>query len=159
MCKTCLTVRINLHNDETGAASSQQTWYLSKKLHRRIFRSKILHSWFHQISTVLVIKMSENGEIYTAGKKITLPLAVTAVTNLTSGSQGPRGGSLGPRATLFSGLFRLFVATSRKMCLLMSFSCAERNKTWTLLASWLKHQGPMYVVGMLNDNLCRWICS
>ena len=74
-------------------------------------------------------------------------------------SQGPRGGSLGPRATLFSGLFRLFVAASPKMCLPMSFSCAERNKTWTLLASWLKHQGAMYVVGMLNDNLCRWICS
>ena len=29
-------------------------------------------------------KMSENGEIYTAGKKITLPPAVTAWTNLTS---------------------------------------------------------------------------
>ena len=76
--------------------------------------------------------MSENGEIYTAGKKFTLTLAVTAVTNLTSGSQGPRGGSLGPRATLFSGLFRLFVATSPEMCLPMSFSCAARNKTWGL---------------------------
>ena len=30
--------------------------------------------------------MSENGEIYTAGKKLTLPPAVTAWTNLTSGS-------------------------------------------------------------------------
>ena len=29
-------------------------------------------------------KMRENGEIYTAGKKITLPLALAAVTNLTS---------------------------------------------------------------------------
>ena len=29
-------------------------------------------------------KMSENGEIYTAGKKFTLPPAVTAWTNLTS---------------------------------------------------------------------------
>ena len=29
--------------------------------------------------------MSENGEIYTSGKNFTLPLAVTAVTNLTSG--------------------------------------------------------------------------
>ena len=29
-------------------------------------------------------KMSENGEIYTAGKKSTLPPALTAVTNLTS---------------------------------------------------------------------------
>ena len=28
--------------------------------------------------------MSENGEIYTAGKKFTLPLAVTALTNFTS---------------------------------------------------------------------------
>ena len=28
--------------------------------------------------------MSENGEIYTAGKKFTLPPAVMAVTNLTS---------------------------------------------------------------------------
>ena len=30
-------------------------------------------------------KMSENGEIYTTGKKITLPPAVTTLTNLTSG--------------------------------------------------------------------------
>ena len=28
-------------------------------------------------------KMSENGEMYTAGKNLTLPLAVTALTNLT----------------------------------------------------------------------------
>ena len=33
------------------------------------------------------MKMSENGEIYTAGIKIKLPPAVTAVTNLTSGSR------------------------------------------------------------------------
>ena len=32
--------------------------------------------------------MSENGEIYTAGKNFTLPPAVAAVTNSTSGS-GP----------------------------------------------------------------------
>ena len=30
--------------------------------------------------------MSENGEIYTAGKNFTLPPAVTALTNSTSGS-------------------------------------------------------------------------
>ena len=40
------------------------------------------------ISTVLVRKktqkMSENGEIYTAGKNFTLPPAVTAWTNSTS---------------------------------------------------------------------------
>ena len=40
------------------------------------------------ISTVLVRKnkkMSENGEIYTAGKNFTLPPGVTGVTNSTSG--------------------------------------------------------------------------
>ena len=30
-------------------------------------------------------KMSENGEIYTAGKNFTLPPALTALTNFTSG--------------------------------------------------------------------------
>ena len=35
--------------------------------------------------------MSENGEIYTAGRKFTLPLAVTAWTNLTSGGGGDWG--------------------------------------------------------------------
>jgi len=30
-------------------------------------------------------KMSEHGEIYTTGKNFTLPLAVSALTNLTSG--------------------------------------------------------------------------
>ena len=65
-----------------------QTWNLSKILHRRIFRLKILHRQFHLISTVLVRKnkkMSENGEIYTAGKNFTLPPALTALTNSTSG--------------------------------------------------------------------------
>ena len=60
---------------------------LSKILHRRIFRLKILHRPFHLISTVLVRKtqkMSENGKIYTADKNFTLPPAVTAVTNSTS---------------------------------------------------------------------------
>jgi len=49
-----------------------QTWNMSKILHRRIFRLKILHHQFHLILTVLVrknTKMSENGEIYTAGQK------------------------------------------------------------------------------------------
>ena len=44
---------------------------------------KILHRQFHLISTVIVrknINMSENGEIYTAGKNFTL---LPAVTNLT----------------------------------------------------------------------------
>ena len=37
-----------------------QTWNLSKILHRRIFRPKILHRQFHPISTVLVIKTQKN---------------------------------------------------------------------------------------------------
>ena len=45
-------------------------------------------SIFHLISTILVgkktQKMSENGEIYTAGKTFKLLPAVTAWTNLTS---------------------------------------------------------------------------
>ena len=36
--------------------------------------------------------MSENGEIYTAGKNFTLPQAVTALTNSTSGRGWARGG-------------------------------------------------------------------
>ena len=67
-----------------------QTWNLSKNVHRRIFRLKILRRQFHLISTVLVgkkQKMSENGEIYTAGKNFTLPPAVTAWTNSTSGER------------------------------------------------------------------------
>ena len=37
-----------------------QTWNLSKNLHRRIFRLKILHHQFHLISTVLVGKNTKN---------------------------------------------------------------------------------------------------
>ena len=47
------------------------------------FQAKIVHCQFHLISTVLVgktQKMSENGDIYTAGKNFTL----TAWTNSTS---------------------------------------------------------------------------
>ena len=66
-----------------------QTWNLSKNLHCWIFRLKILHRQFYLISTVLerkkTQKMSENGEIYTAGKNFTLPPALTGWTNSTSG--------------------------------------------------------------------------
>ena len=37
-------------------AKDWQTWNLSKTLHRRIFRPKILHPQFHLISTVVVGK-------------------------------------------------------------------------------------------------------
>ena len=40
---------------------------------------------FNSLSDKNTKKMSENGEIYTAGKNFTLPPAVTAVTNSTSG--------------------------------------------------------------------------
>ena len=39
---------------------------------------------FNSFSKKKTQKMSENGEIYTAGKNFTLPLAVTAWTNSTS---------------------------------------------------------------------------
>ena len=58
-----------------------QIWNLSKKFHRQ----------FHLMSTVLVIKtqkMSENGEIYTADKNITLPPAVTNSTSVKGGIEG-----------------------------------------------------------------------
>ena len=38
----------------------RQTWNLSKNLHRRILRLKILHRQFHLISTVLVGKNTKN---------------------------------------------------------------------------------------------------
>ena len=61
---------------------------LVKKFTPPDFRQKILHPYFHRISTVWVKKtpkkMSENGDIYTPSKNFTLPPAVTAVTNLTS---------------------------------------------------------------------------
>ena len=72
----------------TNTIGMTQTWNLSKILHRRIFRIKILHRQLHLILTVLVRKntnMSENGEIYTAGRNFTLPPALTALTNSTSG--------------------------------------------------------------------------
>ena len=39
---------------------------------------------FDSFSKEKTQKMSENGEIYTAGKNFTLPLAVTALTNFNS---------------------------------------------------------------------------
>ena len=51
-------------------------------------QAKNLHRQFHLISKVLVTKktqkMSENEEIYTAGKNFTLPPALTGVTNIIS---------------------------------------------------------------------------
>ena len=40
----------------------RQTWNLSKILHRRIFRLKILHRQFHQISTILVLSKNTKNE-------------------------------------------------------------------------------------------------
>ena len=40
---------------------------------------------FNSFSDKNTNKMSENGEIYTAGKNFTLPPALTALTNSTSG--------------------------------------------------------------------------
>ena len=71
-----------------------QTWDLSKIVHRWIFRPKILHPYFHRISTVLVIKTpkNENGEIYTAAKNFTLPPAVTAWQIPPLGTRSPTVG-------------------------------------------------------------------
>ena len=44
----------------TMLTGKMQTWNLSKNLHRRIFRLKILHIQFHLISTVLVGKNTKN---------------------------------------------------------------------------------------------------
>ena len=79
------------------AGEAFQTWNLSKNLHSRILRLKILHRQFHLISTFLVgknTKVSENGEIYSAGKKFTLPPALTAWTNSTSGEVFLRNGQI-----------------------------------------------------------------
>ena len=80
---------IDGRNNEKKTHGYLQTWNLSKILHRRIFRQKILHRQFHLISTILVRKtqkMSENGEVYTAGKNFTLPPALTGWTNSMSAS-------------------------------------------------------------------------
>ena len=45
---------------ETNQVGKRQTWNLSKILHRRIFRLKILQRQFHLISTVLVRKNTRN---------------------------------------------------------------------------------------------------
>ena len=45
---------------QSNFATQIQTWNLSKILHRRIFRLKILHRQFHLISTVLVRKNTKN---------------------------------------------------------------------------------------------------
>ena len=44
----------------TLVTSIRQTWHLSKILHRRIFRLKILHRQFQLISAVLVRKNTKN---------------------------------------------------------------------------------------------------
>ena len=45
---------------QTKSVDIMQTWNLSKILHRRIFRLKILHRQFHLILTVLVRKNTKN---------------------------------------------------------------------------------------------------
>ena len=48
--------------------------------------TSLISPYFNSFGEKTHKKMSENGEIYSVGKKFTLPPAVTAVTNLTSGS-------------------------------------------------------------------------
>ena len=45
---------------------------------------------FNSFSKKKTQKMSENGEIYTAGKNFTLPPGLTGWTNFTSGFRGPK---------------------------------------------------------------------
>ena len=59
---------------------------------------------FNSFSKEKTQKMSENGEIYTAGKDFTLPPAVKALTNSTSGFQ-PCVGQDGSLTGLNSGLY------------------------------------------------------
>ena len=49
--------------------------------------------------------MSENGEIYTAGKTFTLPPAVMALTNLTSAPPLPLPPPAGQAMAKYKGLF------------------------------------------------------
>ena len=63
--------------------------------------------------------MSENGEIYTAGKNFTLPLAVTALTNSTS-VQSDEKGSL--------PAFRIAPAPKRKRIPLLMIAVVTRKK-------------------------------
>ena len=51
ICNSSILIYITERSDDDN-----QTWNLSKNLHRRIFRLKILHRHFHLISTVLVGK-------------------------------------------------------------------------------------------------------
>ena len=59
-----------------------------KNLTQTDFQAKqftpLISPYFNSFGEKTHKKMSENGEIYSVGKKITLPPAVTAVTNLTS---------------------------------------------------------------------------
>ena len=69
--------------------SGTQTWNLSKKFTPPDFQAKnftpSISPNFNSFSKKKTQKMSENGEIYTAGKNFTLPPALTAWTNSTSG--------------------------------------------------------------------------
>ena len=78
-----LTLIIIISNDPDHL----QTWNLSKILHCRIFRLKILHHQFLIISTVLVRKSTKNEWKWRnlhRWQKFTLPPALTALTNSTS---------------------------------------------------------------------------
>ena len=49
-------------DNNVDADGDNQTWNLSKNLHRRIFGLKILHHQFHLISTVLIRKKKQKNE-------------------------------------------------------------------------------------------------
>ena len=55
-----LTISLFLLQDSWSLFSITQTWDLSKLWHRRIFRPKILHPYFHWVLPVLVIKTPKN---------------------------------------------------------------------------------------------------
>ena len=68
-------------------------------------------------------QMSENGEIYTAGKNFTLPLAVTAWTNLTSAAaQIPV--SYNPLLLIFHFFISMFI-----MCFLQRYLFSTLGKS------------------------------
>ena len=65
---------VHITHKYTFYMTHKQTWNLSKNLHRQIFRLKIFTTSispnFNNFTKKKSKKMSENGEIYTVGKKI-----------------------------------------------------------------------------------------
>ena len=140
----------------THIQCNDQTWNLSKILHRWIFRLKILHRQFHLISTVLVGKKH---------KKWVKMEKFTPLAKILHCRRHWRHGQIPPLGEIksFTNDVFLIVNNSKNICVVLTMDvegceqsfkhCLSQKMSSSLFWQWLQKGGPV------NQTICKKMSS